>query len=107
MSPAVIVGGVIVVLAVVGVAVTWFRPDPNSVATVVEPAESAPEVAAVPAVVSPAGVPSTEDAKLSTRPISLGMVPAGASVVINLRPRWFWTEESHGEELRFCLGPLG
>lgn len=107
MSPAVIVGGVIVVLAVVGVAVTWFRPDPNSVTTVAKPKDVAPDVAAVQPVASPTGASSAGEAGRSTRPISLGMVPAGASIVINVRPEWFWTEESHGEELRFCLGPLG
>ena len=43
----------------------------------------------------------------SDRAIRLEMVPAGASIVINIRPQVFWTEESFGEELRFCLGPLG
>ncbi|MFP6700277.1 MAG: hypothetical protein VB861_00950, partial [Planctomycetaceae bacterium] len=42
-----------------------------------------------------------------SRPIRLEMVPAGVNVVINVHPGEFWTEESLGEELRFCLGPLG
>jgi hypothetical protein len=40
-------------------------------------------------------------------PVPLAMIPAGAAIVLHLRPAELWQPESLGEELRFCLGPLG
>jgi hypothetical protein len=34
------------------------------------------------------------------------MVPAGARLLIHLRPAELWQPNTHGEEFRFCLGPL-
>lgn len=39
--------------------------------------------------------------------IELKMVPAGANIILHLHPSELWTEGSLGEEVRFCLGPLG
>lgn len=43
------------------------------------------------------------------KPIDLLLVPAGARVVINLRPADLWKsgDDSVAEEFRACLGPLG
>ncbi|HAB13995.1 MAG TPA: hypothetical protein DCE47_20125 [Planctomycetaceae bacterium] len=103
-SLAVIVGSSIVALAVIGVGVTWFRSGSAARQTVtktnvddatVDTAE--PEIQTLP--VSNPGQ--------TVRPIRLDMVPAGVSIVINVRPDELWAQESPGEELRFCLGPLG
>ena len=40
------------------------------------------------------------------QPITLQMVPAGASVIFYLRPAELWKEGSIGQEVRYCLGPL-
>ncbi len=113
-SLAVVVGSAIVVLAVAGVAVTWLRPGPDTQAPA---ADTATDPAAIPganqSTAKQAGAnpgDRTADSGVSGQPsraIRLEMVPAGVSVVINIRPEVFWTEESYGEELRFCLGPLG
>ena len=40
-------------------------------------------------------------------PIELLYVPAGARFIFNIRPAELWKQGSPGEEIRFCLGPLG
>ena len=40
-------------------------------------------------------------------PITLRYVPAGASVVVHLRPAELWRKGSRGEEVVFGLGPFG
>ncbi len=40
------------------------------------------------------------------KPIELLYIPAGARIVINIRPAELWKKGSLGEEVRFCLGPL-
>ncbi len=40
-------------------------------------------------------------------PIPLEMVPSGAQILVHLRPAELWQAESQGEEVRYCLGPLG
>lgn len=37
-------------------------------------------------------------------PITLEYIPAGASILVHLRPAELWAPGSPGEELRFCLG---
>jgi len=112
-SPAVIVGSAIVVLAVATVAYTWFQPAPSLNTATANTATNTAANTAANTATSPAasdpGVSATDrgSAVESARSIRLEMVPAGVSIVINIRPEVFWTEESHGEELRFCLGPLG
>ncbi|HEX6986351.1 MAG TPA: hypothetical protein VF170_13295 [Planctomycetaceae bacterium] len=44
------------------------------------------------------------DSPTQGEPISLRYVPAGASVVIHLRPAELWKHGSTGEEVRYCLG---
>ena len=115
-SPAVIVGSAIIGLAVIGVGVTWLRsgsgvrdavtktkaaaapadPDGNATGSGASEPDSISMASADPA-----------DPGQSAHPIRLDMVPAGVSIVINVRPDALWAEESPGEELRFCLGPLG
>ncbi len=40
-------------------------------------------------------------------PIPLELIPAGARVLLHLRPAELWAAESPGEEFRYCLGPVG
>lgn len=40
-------------------------------------------------------------------PIFLRFMPAGARVIVNLHPDFFWKPGTRGEEFRYCLGPLG
>lgn len=39
-------------------------------------------------------------------PIDLRFLPAGARLIVNLRPAELWSDESRQQELRSCLGPL-
>lgn len=39
--------------------------------------------------------------------LNLALVPAGARLIVALRPAELWQAKSHGEEVRYCLGPLG
>jgi hypothetical protein len=41
------------------------------------------------------------------KPIPLEMIPAGARLLVHLRPADLWRPDGPGEEFRFCLGPLG
>lgn len=65
------------------------------------------------AVVDPAvaGLPEETkketDESSSAQSIELKMVPAGANIIVHLRPSELWSNGSLGEEVRFCLGPLG
>ncbi len=115
-SLAVIVGSAIVVLAVIGVGVTWLRSGSAARDAVTETkADAAVANADRNATGSGASEPDSNtvasvdpaDPGQSARPIRLDMVPAGVSIVINVRPDALWAEQSPGEELRFCLGPLG
>ena len=58
--------------------------------------------AAQPGVAEPVNRSPTQG-----KPIRLLLVPAGARVVINLRPAELWQAGGPGEEFRACLGPLG
>lgn len=40
-------------------------------------------------------------------PISMWGLPMGVRVMISLRPAELWEAKSRGEEVRYCLGPLG
>lgn len=40
-------------------------------------------------------------------PVFLRFMPAGARVIVNLHPDFFWKPGTRGEEFRYCLGPLG
>lgn len=42
----------------------------------------------------------------SSQPIQLQYIPAGARIVIHLRPAELWQRGSRGEELGLCLGPI-
>lgn len=48
---------------------------------------------------------ATEQAQ--SLPISLWGLPMGARVIVSLRPSELWEAKSKGEEVRFCLGPMG
>jgi hypothetical protein len=54
---------------------------------------------------------ATEIAKASSPttggPIPMKCMPLGARIIISVRPAELWKTGSHGEELRFCLGPFG
>tara|TARA_B100000029_G_C17542862_1_gene947351 strand:- start:168 stop:1724 length:1557 start_codon:yes stop_codon:yes gene_type:complete len=113
-------GSAIVVLAIASVAVTMLRPSAGAGEAVgagetstqdpLKPAHQQPQAPqdakGEDGTLSVAGG-GTVGASASLRPIRLEMVPAGANIIINMRPSLLWTPESHGEELRFCLGPLG
>lgn len=43
----------------------------------------------------------------SGEPIPLELLPAGTRLLVHLRPAELWQPDSHGEELRYCLGPFG
>ncbi|MGC1274714.1 MAG: hypothetical protein WBC44_13490 [Planctomycetaceae bacterium] len=45
-----------------------------------------------------------EDSPTQGEAITLGYVPAGASIVVHLRPAELWKQGSIGEEVRYCLG---
>lgn len=56
------------------------------------------------------GEPASADAgeaQAKPEPIKLKYIPAGTRIVVHLRPSEFWKPDSHGEEFRFCLGPIG
>jgi predicted Zn finger-like uncharacterized protein len=63
------------------------------------PAKTAQTVAAQPSGVTTPPTTGT--------PIPLELIPAGARVVLHLRPAELWAAESPGEEFRYCLGPVG
>lgn len=54
---------------------------------------------------------NTEIAKASSPtaggPIPMNCMPLGARIIVSLRPAELWKAGSRGEEVRFCLGPLG
>lgn len=39
--------------------------------------------------------------------IPLEMIPSGAQILVHLRPADLWAADGPGEEVRYCLGPLG
>jgi hypothetical protein len=69
----------------------------------IAPASAEPQQ---PTVTEPS---STEvaTAPVPPAPIDLRLVPAGASILIHLRPAEIWAPGSLGEECLRCLGPLG
>ena len=54
---------------------------------------------------------ATEDAKSSSptsgEPISSNFLPLGTRMMVSIRPAELWKAGSHGEEIRYCLGPFG
>ncbi|HAA60879.1 MAG TPA: hypothetical protein DCE39_08110 [Planctomycetaceae bacterium] len=112
-SLAVIVGSSIVVLAVIGVGVTWFRSGADTPQAVPKTAVDGVTADSTETTSGPAAAdPETQTLPVAhpgqtTRPVRLDMVPAGVSILINVRPNALWAQESAGEELRLCLGPLG
>lgn len=118
-APAVIVGSGIVVLAVVGVIVSLGRSgttDPAKVTkagktgtagAVTAAADTAGGSGQAPAAKTGGKMLAAAGSKATANPIRLEMVPAGANIIFHLHPNVLWTPESFGEELRFCLGPLG
>jgi hypothetical protein len=116
-APAVLVGSGIVLLAIVAVIVSVARrPGAGESATVAEKGSTGTAIidgaatagSAEPRQINPAGgKPGTGQEETATKPIRLEMVPAGANIIFHVHPKILWTPDSYGEELRFCLGPLG
>ncbi|MFP6767163.1 MAG: hypothetical protein VB859_03265 [Planctomycetaceae bacterium] len=116
-APAVIVGSGIVLLAIVAVIVSVARrPGTDDSATV---AKKGPTGTAIVGGTATAGSGEPRQRKLvggksgasqeqaAAKSIRLEMVPAGANIIFHVHPKILWTPDSYGEELRFCLGPLG
>jgi uncharacterized Zn finger protein (UPF0148 family) len=51
--------------------------------------------------------PTADVHRVAGEPLTLLLVPAGASLVVNIRPAQLWQPESVGTEVRTCLGTLG
>lgn len=70
---------------------------------------SSSKVRKADAEATPAGAIHASVAAAPTQgePLPLEMIPSGAQVWIHLRPADLWQEGSPGQELRYCLGPLG
>ena len=51
--------------------------------------------------------PTAEVPRVAREPMTLFLVPAGASLVFNVRPAELWQPESVGTEVLACLGILG
>lgn len=108
-----IIGTVATVLVAAGV---YFSIAGNG--TTKKTAKNAKSQKTTVATTAKSGNSSSDTSKLPTataksptkgKPIDLLLVPAGARVVINLRPAELWKtgDDSAAEEFRACLGPLG
>jgi hypothetical protein len=108
-----LVVGSLAVIAVVGVifAVQSMRQEPAAPQAAANPPQPSPLVE-IPQQTEleekQANVAIAESASPTQgEPITLQFVPAGARIIVNLRPAELWQAGALGEEFRYCLGPLG
>jgi hypothetical protein len=96
---------VIVVGGGIGYAVWTSSPRPDAESTVEDTTnpqrEAEKQTAELKADIGLAARPTKGE------PISLELIPAGARLLVHLRPAELWQPNTAGEEFRFCLGPLG
>ncbi len=74
-------------------------------------AQSIPAVAS-PKEIAPSDAISAEykhafASPTTGQPLSMKYLPAGGRILVAIRPAELWKAESLGEEVRYCLGPLG
>jgi len=101
-----VVGGIVAVFGAVGgyVFLTQAPPDDKPIRTGTsghnagQPAGSASQPDSLAAITA---------SPTKGGPIPLEMIPAGARLLVHLRPSELWQPDSKGEEFRYCLGPLG
>jgi hypothetical protein len=107
-NTAIIVG--ILTAAAVGGAV-YFAQDHLEAAKIAEEEAGKPKVDEDLQVEKDRLRQNTEIAKASSPttggPIPMNCLPLGARIIVSLRPAELWKAGSRGEEVRFCLGPLG